>query len=573
MAPLSKGAIGRMDGKHVSIFYSYSHKDEKLRDHLQKHLSVLRRKGLISNWHDRCIDAGDEWRGQISEHLERAQIILLLVSAEFLASDYCYDIEMKRAMARHDQGLATVIPVLLRDVDWTDAPFGKLQALPTDAYPVTSRKWKNRDEAFAIVARGIKAAVTKINSNTIAACPTAAATTATSPDVSRRTTGLLKNAVQAEITRMTALDPRFDVRLSATSSDMAWTLHAKEPVTVFLSGKPTAMIHLREAIRTGKAIKFSADELHIDGSPLFQEPRLQSIAFDFSQSVPAVVTLQALGEDGQPTSVFHAIQGNLVGGTHQCTFRTSTPGSPLELSIPITADPNLRAGNVQAQFSLEPWLGKEITRLPYFDELFAIFGLPDHDAKFSIECKAMGSTVCRGTITIHSTKFRKWIQQALLAISKARAVCHSKAIVVELPRDFTEDDVADIEMAFQLVTHGQWKRQGRTVSVSTVMSKDAAKALANQMKAAPEEKARLRLPADGKIPFLRTDLSLGPLEHTITDVALDLSPQRNGEGDDLTAGIDDEVVRWCGTESTMIDTHPRDPKADDQEINVETSPG
>jgi hypothetical protein len=146
----------------MSLFYSYSHKDEALRKKLETHLSLLQNQGVIRGWHDRRIEAGTEWDGVISENLEHAAIILLLVSADFLASKYCCDVEIKRAMERHDAGTARVIPVILRSVDWHTAPFGKLQALPTDGKPVTS--WKNRDEAFTNVARGIREAVKDLTS-------------------------------------------------------------------------------------------------------------------------------------------------------------------------------------------------------------------------------------------------------------------------------------------------------------------------------------------------------------------------------------------------------------------------
>src|SRR5262249_54148473 len=120
----------------IEIFYSYSHKDEDLRNELEKHLSVLKRNGVIAAWHDRRIVPGAEWRGEIDKHLEASNVSLLLVSSDFLASDYCYEIEMKRAMERHAQGTARVIPIILRMCDWHDAPFGKLQALPKDGKPI-----------------------------------------------------------------------------------------------------------------------------------------------------------------------------------------------------------------------------------------------------------------------------------------------------------------------------------------------------------------------------------------------------------------------------------------------------
>lgn len=141
----------------IEVFFAYSHKDEELRDELAKHLSLLQRQGIIQSWHDRRITAGTEWKGQISRNLDTAGIILLLISADFLASDYCYDIETKRAMARHDAGDARVIPIILRPCDWMSAPFGKLQALPKDAKPVTT--WSNRDEAFLDIVKGIRQAI------------------------------------------------------------------------------------------------------------------------------------------------------------------------------------------------------------------------------------------------------------------------------------------------------------------------------------------------------------------------------------------------------------------------------
>jgi hypothetical protein len=146
----------------ISVFFSYSHKDEDLRDELAKHLSILQRQGVIQTWHDRRISAGTEWAGQIDDNMNSADIILLLISSDFLASTYCYDVELKRAMERHEEKSARVIPVILRAVDWQDAPFGKLQALPKDAKPITS--WANQDEAFADVAKGIRNGVTDIKS-------------------------------------------------------------------------------------------------------------------------------------------------------------------------------------------------------------------------------------------------------------------------------------------------------------------------------------------------------------------------------------------------------------------------
>ena len=141
----------------IDIFFSYAHEDETLRNELAKQLKLMKRQGLINEWYDRDIKAGTEWKQEIDEHLNTAQIILLLVSPDFMDSDYCYDIEMKRALERHETREARVIPVILRPSDWRSAPFGKLQALPKDAKSITT--WSNRDDAFLDVARGIRKVV------------------------------------------------------------------------------------------------------------------------------------------------------------------------------------------------------------------------------------------------------------------------------------------------------------------------------------------------------------------------------------------------------------------------------
>lgn len=138
----------------VTIFCSYAHEDELLRERLEKHLSLLWRQGLLFTWHDRAIQPGDAWAREIDDHLNQAEIILLLVSASFLASNYCYENEMQRALERHQRGEARVVPIILHPCDWSSAPFGELQALPRNAQSITT--WANQEEAFADVARRLR---------------------------------------------------------------------------------------------------------------------------------------------------------------------------------------------------------------------------------------------------------------------------------------------------------------------------------------------------------------------------------------------------------------------------------
>ena len=150
-------------GRPIEVFFSYAHRDAILRNALAAHLRLLEREGIIKGWHDRRLTGGTEWAGAIDKHLHTAQIILLLISADFLASDYCYDVELRLAIERHEAGEARVVPIILRPVDWYSAPFGTLQALPKDGRAVTL--WTNKDEAFLDIARGIRSIAEELLGN------------------------------------------------------------------------------------------------------------------------------------------------------------------------------------------------------------------------------------------------------------------------------------------------------------------------------------------------------------------------------------------------------------------------
>jgi tetratricopeptide (TPR) repeat protein len=140
--------------KPAKVFISYAHEDETLKDELLSHLASLRRQGVIAPWHDGDIRVGGEWDAEIRAHLDAAEVILLLVSADFIASDFCHELEMKHALERHKRGEARVVPVFVRPCDWKDAPFAKLQVLPKNGKPVTT--WKRRDDAWLDVVTGVR---------------------------------------------------------------------------------------------------------------------------------------------------------------------------------------------------------------------------------------------------------------------------------------------------------------------------------------------------------------------------------------------------------------------------------
>ena len=151
-----------LESPKLEVFFSYSSADDVLCQQLLRHLSALKRQGSIYQWRNCQIRAGQNRIEEVERHLDSAHVILLLVSADFIESDHCFSIELKKAMERHEVGKARVIPIVLRDVDYCGMPFEKIDPLPQNRLPVTS--WKNQDEAFTDIAKGIRTAVEEMRS-------------------------------------------------------------------------------------------------------------------------------------------------------------------------------------------------------------------------------------------------------------------------------------------------------------------------------------------------------------------------------------------------------------------------
>ena len=153
----------------MKIFVSYSHRDEGTLERLKAHLSPLLRDRRIETWYDREIRAGSEIDGKILAKLEACEVVFLLISPDFLNSDYCMDTEMTRAMERHDEGTARVIPIIVEDCYWKSSPFKKLKALPKDGKPISN--WTNENTAFLNIVEEVARVLDDVDWTTTSAQP------------------------------------------------------------------------------------------------------------------------------------------------------------------------------------------------------------------------------------------------------------------------------------------------------------------------------------------------------------------------------------------------------------------
>ena len=137
-----------------NVFYSYSHEDAHLRNRLSTYLDPLERNKTIVGWYDRKIEPGAKWEIEINNQIDTAHLILFLISENFLASDYCFGVEVERAMARQKSGDVKVIPILLKPCLWEESRFRELQIIPRDNRPITL--WPSQEEAFVELAKEIR---------------------------------------------------------------------------------------------------------------------------------------------------------------------------------------------------------------------------------------------------------------------------------------------------------------------------------------------------------------------------------------------------------------------------------
>ncbi len=174
----------------MKIFLSYAHEDERYKEKLQVSLAVLKNKGLIEVWDDRQLMGGQEWDATIKKALDDADIVLLLVSPDFLASSYIFDVEVKLAMEEHRAKTVRVIPIIVRPCLWKETEFVQLQAFPKNAKPISS--WNDEDEAFFDIAKNIEEIVSP-GESTAGASNTDTNNTSTPP--SQGTNDLLTEAI------------------------------------------------------------------------------------------------------------------------------------------------------------------------------------------------------------------------------------------------------------------------------------------------------------------------------------------------------------------------------------------
>ena len=142
-------------------YFIKNHEDEKFKDTLETYLKLAKRQGYISVWHDRKISPGDFWEDEISNQLMRTKIFLLLISIDFLTSEYCVKVEMKAALEQHAREEAIVIPIIVRECDWKDTILGKFQVLPKDGKPIST--WESNDAVYVDIMAEIKKRVKSLN--------------------------------------------------------------------------------------------------------------------------------------------------------------------------------------------------------------------------------------------------------------------------------------------------------------------------------------------------------------------------------------------------------------------------
>lgn len=328
--------------KPVSVFLSYAHKDESLLEKLNVFLSSLKRCDLIETWHDRAILPGQDWSDEIDQNLEAAEVILLLISQDFINSDYCYGIEMKRALERRNAGEAEVIPISLRPADWTGMAFSELQALPKGAKPIT--RWDDQDEALLDVAKGIRKVVETV-SNKKQTLPSQASAPATlhptEPTVGLWVHGWEKQSYEhspsqtiAELSWQYYFDrdarqvPKLDVWQNTLQPEL------KQIKAKLLADHNTKYLDIRGKLPLSYSLALGATFPRVGGFQLRMQQDFQNEASQLwhSHAAPSELKFKTVAEDG--------VKGNdlLIAFGISGSLESAVKNWQMSDSVPFTAE-------------------------------------------------------------------------------------------------------------------------------------------------------------------------------------------------------------------------------------------
>jgi hypothetical protein len=145
------------------LFLSYAHEDRDIVAELRKHLAPLQHEQIVTDWYDLELMPGDDWDREILSQLASSDLVIVMISADFLASNYAYGRELRLALNLHDQERVHLLPVIGRNCKWQNLPFARLQVLPEGAVAINS--WQSRDDAFVSVVLGVERVAREILSS------------------------------------------------------------------------------------------------------------------------------------------------------------------------------------------------------------------------------------------------------------------------------------------------------------------------------------------------------------------------------------------------------------------------
>jgi len=395
--------------KKLKVFYCYARRDQELREALECHLSHLKRLYHLETWFDREIRPGQIWKKAIDEQLKRADLILLLISPDFLASDYCYRKEMLYALTRHASGEAKVLPILLRPVHWKDAPFSHIQALPKDALPVT--RWPDRDEAFSDIARGIDLVLQELLSRPeTATSPTESASQEDDPPVVPE----LPPPVKPDLSRRAIVARLAGVAaVGAVGGGFFWLTHPQPPQSSTSASHPDPSTQTEiaqakndlEAYTTANGIMFGFDANHTRYNPFESILSIRNVALlkpawqvftkgRVSESPVVAHGVVYIGSEDSSLYAFDATTGTKLW-TAQTGGRVSSPAVDANKIVYVgSEDGNLYAfDTTQGSASRRPvWIAKTGTTItsPTIVNGIVYVGALDHNV-YAFDSQAGGS--------------------------------------------------------------------------------------------------------------------------------------------------------------------------------------
>ncbi len=362
-------------------------------------------------------------------------------------------------------------------------------------------------------------------------------------------------AIRATQERYELLDPRFRIEIHASENSVGHTMHAREPVQIQLKIKGDPKIvsqKIEDVIGRGLPIKFQQGEIEFTGSPLFEEIFKAGGTLQVGSDLPCTIDLTSIDPNSKTIGTINHIPGTISGGSLEYHIHAQLPDSPIniEMSGPSFLDAPASTHSFSLSFKPRFWIGKPITRLPYFDSIRSLFNA--NIAVFKTSVFDHGNLMSFAKTSTPLPTIIDDIRVFLELLSQARGVAKHFKVEPNLPAHIGKKEAQEISDLFEFVRLvGSSESCLGTRFTTNLVPHNGIDELIETV--SNKKDAIMELASEGKsMPFLGINIDTGPFKYVFSNPVLH-STEAELRQSFQESGQHDTKIEWVGGDSSTLE--------------------